>query len=439
MRHRVRLVRFFAGLLGAARAARPIFLRAEAHPAARSVTIEHVRRVLLIVCAALLLAPAGGATLLPLTTRLANALAVRGNSTDASAAVAVDLATGRTVFARHADLPLAPASNEKLTVSFAALHDLGSTYRFRTEVFGTGVQDGTTWDGDVFLKGFGDPTLTSLQLDRLATQIAQLGITRITGRVLADESWFDGARTAPGWKPSFYVNECPPLSALVVDRALYARHVAAEPALAAAGVFRLLLRKHGVTTGAVARGRAPDGANALAQVESDPLPVVLAEMDRESDNFAAEMVLKTLGAEVGTAGTTAAGAIVVARDLAAANVPLTGVRIADGSGLSLLDRLTARALAALLVAAWDDADMRDPFWASLPVAGVNGTLEDRLRTPPARGAVRAKTGTTDRASALSGYVRDRYTFAVLQNGYPVSTWSARKAQDRFVTALAAAP
>jgi PBP4 family serine-type D-alanyl-D-alanine carboxypeptidase len=164
---------------------------------------------------------------------------------------------------------------------------------------------------------------------------------------------------------------------------------------------------------------------------------VLAEMDRDSDNFAAEMLLKTLGAEVGTGGTTAAGAAIVIRDLASAGVPLLGIRIVDGSGLSVDDRLTARALAALLVAVWNDVDLRDPFWASLPVAGINGTLEDRLRMPPARGAVRAKTGTTDRASALSGYVRDRYGFAVLQNGSPVSTWSARKAQDRFATALAA--
>ena len=118
---------------------------------------------------------------------------------------------------------------------------------------------------------------------------------------------------------------------------------------------------------------------------------------------------------------------------------MLGVRIADGSGLSLLDRLTARALAAILVTAWNDVDMHNAFWASLPIAGINGTLEDRLRLPPARGAVRAKTGTTDSASALSGYVRDRYSFAVLQNGHPVSTWSARKAQDRFATALASAP
>jgi serine-type D-Ala-D-Ala carboxypeptidase/endopeptidase (penicillin-binding protein 4) len=114
------------------------------------------------------------------------------------------------------------------------------------------------------------------------------------------------------------------------------------------------------------------------------------------------------------------------------------VRITDGSGLSLDDRLTARTLAALLVAVWNDADLRNPFWASLPIAGINGTLDKRLRKPPARGAVRAKTGTTDRASALSGYVRDRYGFAVLQNGWPVRRQSAERAQDRFATALASA-
>ena len=397
-----------------------------------------VRRGLLIICAALLLAPAGGASLVPLPTRLANALAVPGNSTTASGAVVADLQTGRLLFARHPDLPLAPASNEKLTVSFTALLELGATYRFRTEIFGRGYQEDGVWHGDVFLKGFGDPTLTSLQVERLATQIADLGITRIEGRVYGDESWFDSQRTGPGWKASFYINECPPLSALIVDRGWYDRHTAQQPALAAAGKLKLLLQKHGVASGIVGLGRAPDGAYALAQVESDPLPAVVAEMNHESDNFTAEMLLKEIGAEVGDAGTTAAGAAVVRRDFVAAGVPLTGVRILDGSGLSLDDRLTARALAALLVAVWDDVDLRNPFWASLPIAGINGTLDKRLRKPPARGAVRAKTGTTDRASALSGYVRNRYGFAVLQNGWPVQRVSAEKAQDRFATALASA-
>lgn len=396
------------------------------------------RGPLIVICAALLLAPAGFASPAPLPTRLANALASAGNSATASGAVVVDLRTGRLLFTRNPDLPLAPASNEKLTVSYTALRELGPTYRFRTEVFGRGYEEGTVWHGDVFLKGFGDPTLTSLQVERLASQIAALGITRIDGRVYGDESWFDAQRTGPAWKASYYIEECPPLSALIVDRGWYDRHTAHQPALAAAGEFKLLLLEHGIASGVAGIGRAPGDAYALAQVESDPLPLVIAEMNHQSDNFVAEMMLKEIGAEVGTGGTTASGAAVVRRDLLAAGVPLMGVRLLDGSGLSLGDRLTARSLASLLLAVWNDADLRNPFWASLPIAGINGTLDKRLLGPPARGAVRAKTGTTDRASALSGYVRSRYGFVVLQNGWPVQRLSAEKAQDRFATVLASA-
>ena len=104
------------------------------------------------------------------------------------------------------------------------------------------------------------------------------------------------------------------------------------------------------------------------------------------------------------------------RSLAAAAIPLGGVRIADGSGLSRLDRLTASAVVALLVAGVADREIRDAFLGSLAVAGVDGTLEHRLESRPARGRVIAKTGTTSAASALSGFVRDRYVFAIIQNG-----------------------
>jgi D-alanyl-D-alanine carboxypeptidase/D-alanyl-D-alanine-endopeptidase (penicillin-binding protein 4) len=113
------------------------------------------------------------------------------------------------------------------------------------------------------------------------------------------------------------------------------------------------------------------------------------------------------------------------------------VRIVDGSGLSVLDRLTANALTALLKIAWANPAIKPSLLAALPVAGVNGTLQDRMRKGPARGNVFAKTGTTSQASALSGYVRDRYVFAVLENGNPVSYWWARVAQDRFAQLLAA--
>jgi PBP4 family serine-type D-alanyl-D-alanine carboxypeptidase len=160
-------------------------------------------------------------------------------------------------------------------------------------------------------------------------------------------------------------------------------------------------------------------------------------MDRESDNFTAEMLLKQLGlVELGR-GTSAAGASVVMQAMAEAGVPMTGVRIVDGSGLSRLDRLTANSLAGLLRAAWADPVVRPSLLAALPVAGINGTLEDRLRKPPARGNVLAKTGTTRDASSLSGYVRMRFAFAILQNGHPLSYWWARRAQDRFAQVLAA--
>ena len=183
----------------------------------------------------LVLAPAARTATLPLTARLAQALAVPGYPKSTSAAVAVDLTTGKPLFARNADLSLAPASNEKLPVTFAALRELGASYRFRTEVLGRGRQIGATWQGDIFLKGFGDPTLTSGGINRLAAQLGALGITQISGRVLGDESWFDARRTAPGWKSGFFISESPPLSALVVDRAVYDNHVALRPALAAAG------------------------------------------------------------------------------------------------------------------------------------------------------------------------------------------------------------
>ena len=390
----------------------------------------------MLVALALVLSQQALAGDVPLSTRLASALAVPGNSWATSAALAVDLQSDGVVFARNADLSLAPASNEKLPVTFAALKQLGLSYRFKTEVLGRGTQDGAVWHGDLFLKGFGDPTLTSARLGRLAQAIASAGITRVDGRLYGDEGWFDAKRAAPGWKRGYLNYECPPLSALVVDRAIYDGHTAVKPALAAIGTFRRLLRGYGVTTGPVGLGRTPDTATVLATSESATLRNLIAVMDRDSDNFRAEMLLKELGAEAGTGGTSASGAAVVRRVLAEAGVPLAGVVIADGSGLSLLDRLTATAIARILTTAWSDPALRGPLWAALPAAGEQGTLEHRLKDPPALGVVHAKTGTTNEASALSGYVRDRFAFVVVQNGAPVAATAARKAQDRFATALA---
>jgi serine-type D-Ala-D-Ala carboxypeptidase/endopeptidase (penicillin-binding protein 4) len=395
------------------------------------------RRLLIALLGALVLASSAGASGSSLEGRLAKALAVPHVSRARTAALVFDLQTGTTVFARHDSLSLAPASNEKLAVTYAALTDLRPEFRFETDVIGRGAQDGFVWRGSLLLVGHGDPTLSSRGVAALAQQVRAAGIRRVTGTILGDESYFDGRRTAPGWKAGFYINESPPLSALTVDRAYYAGRIWRNPALGAALAFRAALRRAGVyVVGAAGTGVAPADGAQLASIESAPLSTILRWMDRVSDNFTAELVLKQLGTLGGEQGTTARGAASVSQALTNAQVPLGGVRIVDGSGLSVLDRVTARELAAILETAWSDPDIRPVFFGALPIAGINGTLSDRMRRAPARGNVVAKTGTTSWASALSGYVRRRYVFSVLQNGNPVSTFWARRAQDRFATVLA---
>jgi D-alanyl-D-alanine carboxypeptidase/D-alanyl-D-alanine-endopeptidase (penicillin-binding protein 4) len=394
----------------------------------------------LLGAAVLPLAPAPPAAAAPsLAQRLARALHVRHVNLAAAGATVVDLRTGETVFARNAGLSLLPASNEKLAVTYAALTALGSSFRIETDLLGTGVREDATWHGDLVLKGYGDPTLSSADLASLAHQLAAEGIRRVGGRVIGDESWFDARRTAPGWKPGFYLVESPPLSALSVNRGWTGHRTTRQPALAAAQLFRSALRRAGIAVaGGAVVGLAPADAVVLADVASPPVGALVRAMDRASDNFTAELLLKQVGAVQGEAGTTADGAGVTTGLLADAGVPLDGVRLVDGSGLSLLDRWTPAALAALLRVMWDDPGVRPALLASLPVAGRSGTLVHRMRHGPARGLVHAKTGTLSEASALSGLVGDRFAFSVLENGRPVWWSAAELSEDRFATVLAAA-
>jgi serine-type D-Ala-D-Ala carboxypeptidase/endopeptidase (penicillin-binding protein 4) len=391
----------------------------------------------LVALAAPAATPAGPTQDSQLQRRLARALHVPHVAPAGSAAVALDLASGTVLFEQNPGRPLAPASNEKLPLTYAALVRLGPAFRIETDVLGEGQQDGTQWTGTLVLKGNGDPTLSSADLRALAAQVKSLGIRSVTGGVSGDESSYDARRIVAGWKPSFFIDESPPLSALVVDRARVGRVVTRSPALAAATAFRDALRKAGIAVAGPARAATADEwTEPLANVSSPTLGAMLRFMDRESDNFTAEMLLKQLGLTELGRGTSAAGAAVVTQALSDGGVPMTGVRIVDGSGLSRLDRLTANALGSLLQVAWADPTVGPTLLASLAVAGVNGTLQHRLQKPPARGRVLAKTGTTDTASSLSGYVSDRYAFAVVQNGHPLSYWWARRAQDRFAQILA---
>lgn len=353
-----------------------------------------------------------------------------------TAALAVDLRTGEVVFAHNGSVPVAPASNEKIPVSWAALTRLGPAYRFHTELYGAGTRRGSVWEGDLVLKGFGDPTLSSGDLDSLARQVRASGIRAVTGRVLGDESYYDRKRGAEGWKGYFLGGETPPLSALVADRAK-GWPALSPPLLAARSLRDALVRLGVVVAGRPGLGRAPADAPSLASDVSVPLAEIVRVMNHESDNFYAEMLLKEIAAATGRGGSSSLGGKLVVATMAEAGIPVKGVRIVDGSGLSSLDRLTAVALVGVLRAGLSNPGIRRSFVGSLAVAGRSGTLSTRLT--PLRGRVKGKTGTTNLACTLSGFIGRDYAFAVLHNGDPVASWAAREAQDRFVTALATAP
>ena len=199
--------------------------------------------------------------------------------------------------------------------------------------------------------------------------------------------------------------------------------------------MREALRAAGVRVQGTTR-RARAGGWPLAVRYSPPLPEILRQMDVESDNHTAELAAEAARRGCRAGRLDGRGAAIVRAALAEHAVPLGGVRIADGSGLSSLDRMTPKALVTILQHAWSDPDVGPVLAGCLAVAGREGTLRHRMRAAPARGNVRAKTGTLTNASAPQRLrPDDRYAFAILQNGSRLG--SAHEAQDRFAEVLAA--
>jgi len=352
----------------------------------------------------------------------------------ATSAIAVDLTTGEVLYQRAADHPRIPASVQKLYTTAAALRRFGPSARLATSVVLDGELDGDgRLDGDVVLVGGGDPTLDRGGIGRLARQLRDAGLRRVGGSVLGDESWLDGRRGGPrtGWL--FDSDMGGVLGALTVGRGWSARP--GGPALAAARRLARSLRGRGIrVTDRSAVGEAPDGVAPVAAVRSPTLARLARAVNVPSDNFAAEVLLKDLGAAFGRSGSTAQGAAVVRR-----TVSMLGAepgRIADGSGLSRANRVSARQVVALITAMRRSASGSE-FEASLAVAGRSGTLRRRMRGTSAAGNCRAKTGTLRAVSTLAGLCRTRQghtvAFALMMHGVPV--WRAHAQQDRAVIAL----
>jgi len=217
-----------------------------------------------------------------------------------------------------------------------------------------------------------------------------------------------------------------------------------DPALCAARVFAEVIEARGVRVmGGVSTSSAPlpSDARVLATHDSPSMAEIVRVVNKKSQNLHAEMLLRLVGLKVKGEGSTEKGHEAVADLAKRLSVPDAGWGLADGSGLSGSDLLTPRGLVALL-AAMDRHPHAAAFRDSLPIAGVDGTLEKRMKGTPAEGRVTAKTGTLHLAHALAGYVTtvrgDRLAFAIVVNNHEGKSREAVAAIDAIAAALAAA-
>lgn len=340
-----------------------------------------------------------------------------------------DISTGEVVWDNNSSTPLQPASATKLLTASAAVLELPAEKVLTTEVV-----EGQA-PGSLVIRAAGDVWLDAEALDELAEQIQAAG-TEYTS-VAIDTSVWEGATSPQGWDPADIDGG---YTAPLVPAMIHAGRIGATqgdvprshtPALdvAAAVAQRIGAEPAG-------QASAPADAGIVASVDSPPLSARLEEMVKESDNVMAEAIGRELAIATGAAPTID-GAVQATLDaLAAGGFDVTGVHLADNSGLSVNNLIPPRLLDDLLVAAATEETLR-PVLQALPVAAGAGTLTDRYADRAGRGWVRAKTGTLTGTNALAGTVTAQsghiYTFGLLANDADALT--GRAALDEFASVL----
>jgi len=381
----------------------------------------------------------------------------------------------------HGDVPRNPASTLKLVTTFAALQGLGPAYRWSTDVYVERPPEAGIVEGDLWLRGYGDPYMVAEEYWKLADALRKRGIRHIEGDLVFDTSYFqlepeDPAafdnqpdrvynlsphpllvnfnavrfvvRPQPGGD-AVSVAPDPPLPNLELDNRLrlyqapcggYQRGVAVavqepesrnqvllegrfpagcdeysltrtvlRPESYAFGLFDLYWQQLGGEIGGRWRlGQVPESMMVpFHQHRSRPLGDLVRLVNKYSNNVMTRHLELTLGATLyGPPATVEKGRRAVLSTLEAHGVDTGGLVVSNSAGLSRDSRLSARQLAALLRAAWKSPFMAE-FMSSLSIAGLDGTMRQRLVGTPAEGRMHLKTGTLDDVSAVAGYVLTR--------------------------------
>ncbi len=415
--------------------------------------------------------------------------------------------THQIIAEHNANLLLNPASNVKLITTLAALEILHPEYRFKTEYIATGPIKSGVLQGNLLVKGYGDPSITNERLQKVAREIRLFGIRSIQGTVLLDESYFGGETVPKGWESEKDCHKlyAAPLSALslnhntvtllvkpgdVGEEAICVPDPPADyfkvngqiktvfkrgrpkigvfdagnqmrislggtlnahlpygqlkkriynPLRYFESVFTYFLKKEGIEI----EGR-PLGFLESRMILTDKSPIlsqIVAETNKTSSNFMAEMLVKAIAGKVSVPAKFENGLLEIKKFLEdKVGLKKNSFVLANGSGLGIYNRFSARQFVMVLEYAQRDFEVSSDFISSLGVAGTQGTLSKRMRQEPALRSLKAKTGTLAGVSSLSGYVDtegdDTMIFSILVQGKPRAMCKARWLEDRIGNSLA---
>ena len=336
-----------------------------------------------------------------------------------------DLDADSAIYCHNERQLMRPASTMKLLTAITAIDKLGGSYQFKTDLCYTGeVTDGTL-SGNIYCVGGFDPRFNIDDMRAFVESIRKMGVDTIRGTIYADKSMKDEAQYGEGW---CWDDDNPILSPLLVGR----KDVFIDR-------FVQELREAGIVVDAfTGQGRKPDDAFCICR-RFHTIDQVLMRMLKESDNLYAESMFYQIGAASGSQPATAHSArSVMNRRIEKVGLDPKRYNIADGSGLSLYNYVTAELEVRLLRYAFKNNNIYLHLHPSLPQAGTDGTLRKRMTSPFTQGNVYAKTGTLSGISSLAGYCTaangHRLAFAIINQGL-LHGRNGRSFQDRVCTIL----
>ncbi len=327
--------------------------------------------------------------------------------------------TQDTIFALNESQSRIPASLTKLFTTSTSLGIMGGEHKLSTKLFtdDKNINDGII-NGNLYIKGFGNSTFSESDLEDLVYELSKRNIKTITGSVIGDDTYFDDIYVREDWIEGERANvKLPPISALVLDRnrttvrksirkrfRFYSENVKDPPLFSANKLLEKLKANNIEVKGKTTKGMTPVNVYPLAE-KSVQLKKLIALINKHSDNFLAECLFKTLGAETTKQqGNSFFSQQAILKFIKDNNIFSIGTEIVDGSGISRSDRATPLAINGVLEKMYFDLVHFDDFYNSLSIAGVDGTLRGRMIGTDAENNFRGKTGSLNGVSGLAGYL-----------------------------------